>query len=128
MGRIRLMKQLITPNWRAHKRTISSLIEGGWSDEQRKRKLLLFIERFGGTEIEGASSLYNRWVREETPRAVKKKETGKALKAVLAKQTHQSKDGKQRARQAKNTPVDKAMQIKIDEMIKARWKRFSIGE
>jgi len=95
------MKQLITPNWRAHNRTINGLIAGGWSDEQRKRKLLLFIERFGDTEIENASSLYNEWVREETPRAKKEKERGNALKTILAKQTNKSQDGTRRAQEAK---------------------------
>jgi len=69
------VKELITPNWRASTKTINTLKAGGWSDEQRKRKLLLFIKRFEGKQIEGASSLYNEWVREETPRAKKEKET-----------------------------------------------------
>lgn len=95
------MKQLITPNWRAHKRTIKGLVDGGWSDEQRKRKLIMFINEHGGKEIERASSLYNSWVREETPRAKKEKETGNALREVLAKQTNKSEDGEQRAQEAK---------------------------
>jgi len=116
------MKQLITPNWRAHKRTINGLINGGWSDEQRKRKLLLFIDQFGGQKIEGASSLYNSWVREETPRAKKEKETGKALKTLMKEKSHGSQDGQQRAQQAKASPVDEAMQKAMNSMIKKRWE------
>lgn len=96
------MKQLITPNWRAHKRTINGLIKDGWSDEQRKRMLIKFINEYGGKEVEDASSLYNKWVRFETPRAKKEKETGKALKTIMEEKSHGSKDGIKKAQQAKH--------------------------
>jgi len=117
------MKQLITPNWRASTKTINGLINGGWSSEQRKRKLLLFIERYGGQKIEGASSKYNSWVREETPRNVKKKETGKALKEVLAKQTNKSKDGPQRAKEAKEQT-----KVMTQEQVEEFYNKRHLGE
>jgi len=118
------MKQLITPNWQASPKTISALIAGGWSEEQRNRILLKFVfdKRHANKYIEGASSKYNSWVRFETPRNKKEKETGKALKEVLAKQTNKSKDGAKKAQQAKESPVDEAMQTKIDKIMSERWK------
>lgn len=95
------MKELITPNWRASTKTINTLIDGGWSDEQRRRMLIKFIDEHGGKQIEGASSLYNDWVRFETPRAKKEKETGKALKEILKQKSHGSKDGTKKAQEAK---------------------------
>lgn len=116
------MKQLITPNWRAHKRTINGLINGGWSDEQRKRMLIAFINEHGGKTIEGASSLYNEWVRFETPRDKKEKETGKALKKVLAKQQNKSLNGEKRAQEAK-TPTDIMSQAEAIQQYHSRCGR-----
>lgn len=97
------MRELITLNWRAHNKTISSLKAAGWSDEQRKRKLLLFIERFINQEIENASSRYSTWVREETPRDAKPpSNAAKELISNRAKDLkNKSSDGAQRAQEAK---------------------------
>ena len=97
------MKQLITPNWQPSPKTINALIAGGWSEEQRNRNLIKFVfdKRYANKEIKGASSIYSSWVRFETPRAKKEKETGKALKTVMEEKSHSSKDGAKKAQQAK---------------------------
>ena len=97
------MKELITPNWRASKKTINTLIAAGWSDEQRKRMLIAFINEHGGKKIENASSLYNTMVRFETPRNAPQKpdDTKQLINDRATDLKNKSKDGKQRSREAK---------------------------
>ncbi len=118
------MKELITPNWRASNKTISTLKAAGWSDEQRKRKLLLFIERYGGKEISGASSKYNAWVKEETPRDAPQKpdDTKEIIDTKATDLKNKSKDGKQRAREAKQQAGVLTQEQAINEYQRLRSK------
>jgi len=100
------MKELIHASWRPSTKTINALKAGGWSDEQRKRILIAFIqdERYWNKEIEGASTLYNTWVRFETPRDAKAKpDNAKELIKARAKDLeNKSEDGAERAQEAQH--------------------------
>lgn len=101
-------KEMISPNWRASERTIKSLVNAGYTDEQRKRILIKFIKQHGGTEVESASTLYNKWVRFENAHGIKPNLTvGEALDKKRADDiTNRSKDAEERAVEAKKVSGD----------------------
>jgi len=122
------VKQLITEDWRPKSWTKAALKRDGYTDEQRVRLGEAFIKNKKGQEITNPGKAYIEFFRNsETPRNPPPKKPDNALKAILAKQTNKSKDGPQRAKEAKTTPVDEAMQKQMNAMIKTRWKRFSIS-
>jgi len=77
---------------------------------------------FRGQEFQNLQEKFKLVMKKEFATNAPKKETGKALKMVLAKQTNKSKDGAKKAQQAKNTPTNEAMQKAMNSMIKERWK------
>ena len=99
------MNELITKDWRACDKTINSLKAGKWSDEQRKRILMVFIERNYGKEIDNPSAKYSKMVRFETPRDAKPKDTGteKLLSDKRADLSNKSEQGEQRAKEVKES-------------------------
>jgi len=96
------MKELIHANWRPSTKTINTLKAGKWSDEQRKRNLIIFIERNFNQEIEDASTKYIKMVRFETPRDAKAKPDNakELIKARADDLENKSEDGAERAQEA----------------------------
>ena len=97
-------KEMISQNWRASARTITSLINAGYTDEQRKRILIKFIKQHGATEVESASTLYNKWVRFENAHGIKPDlSAGDDLDKERAKAiVNRSKDAHSKAVEAHN--------------------------
>jgi len=102
-------KQMIGPNWRASDRTIKSLVNAGYTGEQRKRILIKFIKQHGGTEVESPSTLYNKWVRFENAHGIKPDlSVGDKLDENRAKDiANKPKDAPERAEAAKTIDSDK---------------------
>lgn len=64
------MAETISMDWRASANTINSLKRAGYTDKQRKRILIEFIKRFGGQQIDNASSRYSKWVMKESAHGI----------------------------------------------------------
>jgi len=112
----------ITPSWRPKPITSKTLLKAGFSQDQLDTIGKIFVERYEGQNIANAGSMFSKMVRDSgNGHSITHKPDG-ALKAILAKQTHKSQDGQQRAQEAKNPPTDEAMQTKIDQLMSERWK------
>lgn len=97
----------ITPAWRPKPITSKTLLRAGFSQDQLDTIGKIFVERYDRQIIANAGSVYSKMVRDSgNGHGITHKPDG-ALEAVLAKQTNKSKDGKQRAQEAKRQ--DKVM-------------------
>ena len=65
------MKELIDYGWRPNKKTSNSLLALKYSQEQLNRIGKEFLKRYGGHELDNASSLFKQWVRHEAARGIK---------------------------------------------------------
>jgi len=105
--------EMISFNWRPHKRSSNALLKLGYSQEQINKTGKIFIERYLGQQLENASTKFTNMVRSSgSGHNIKPKEDD-TLEKIQEAKAHKSEDGEQRAQetQQQSTVMSKAEAI-----------------
>lgn len=115
------MSDVISFNWRPHKRSSNALLAAGYSQEQINSIGKTFIERFLGKQLEDASTKFTNMVRSsESGHNVKVKESN-ALAEIQEAKANKSKNGEERAKSVKINHVDDETKLASAQMINSRY-------
>ncbi len=88
----------ITLTWRPKDVTTKPLLRDGFSQDQLDDIGKVFVHRYNGQTLANAGSMYSKMVRDSGPGF---NNSTKLLEPYKLDLSHKSKDGKQRAREAK---------------------------
>ena len=103
---------------------IDLLLTKHYPKTQLRKLLKLFRTNFRGREYKDIDAKFKEVVLKEQAqnKPLKPDDSQEIIKKRKKSIENQSKDGAKKAQQAKASPVDEAMQTKIDKIMSERWK------
>lgn len=108
------MSEMISFNWRPHKKSSNSLLKLGYSQDQINKNGKIFIERFLGQQLENASTKFTNMVRSSgSAHNIKPKEDD-TLEKIQEAKAHKSENGEERAQEAQQQSKVMSKQEAID--------------
>ena len=95
------MSEMISFNWRPHKKSSNALLSIGYSQEQINKTGKIFIERFLGQQLDNASTKFTNMVRSSGSAHNIKPKEDTALEEIQKAKANKSEHGTERAQETK---------------------------